>query len=278
MKDLVQQADEIPVTLVVAVAYGTLAVVTGMLGPAEAFAERVDTFGLLRPLQVAAGEPWRLLASTFLHLNLIHLLVNLMSLVAIGPALERSLGSLRFAALYLLSGLGGSLAVCLVYDPRQPVAGGSGALFGMMGALVALNMRAGRHLFAFLEFEGPRRLLGLIAFNFVLGWLIPVISNTAHAGGLVAGFLVTFLWLRPGAATPARRQWRLAVGALFVVWTAWSIVPVTRFDWLARAAEATTHGGRRVALLRAAATAYGAVRLEDLVPEPAPTDPPRRGR
>lgn len=253
MKDFLREVDDIPVTLVVAIAYGTLAVVTDMFGPGEEFGRRLFAFGMLTPGLVAAGEPWRLLAHAFLHGGPVHLVFNMMMLWNLGPALERSLGSVRFLGLYLVSALGGGLAVCLCYDPRQPVIGGSGALFGMMGAAVAMNMRSGRHAFAFLDFEGPRRLLGTIVANLVLGFLIPFVSNTAHVGGLVAGFVVTLLWLRPGdARTPALRRWRLATAALFASVLGWSLMPVTRVDWLYRQAEATADPAQREALLRAA--------------------------
>jgi membrane associated rhomboid family serine protease len=251
MNNALREVEDIPVTLVVAIAYGTLAVVTGMMGPADEFTKRLVTYGMMWPAAVAGGEPWRLLTHAFLHGSIVHLLVNLASLWSIGPALERSLGSVRFAALYVVASVGGGLAVCLFNHPGQAVVGGSGALFGMLGAAVVMNMRAGRHLFAFLDFEGPRRLLGMIAVNFAIGFLLPFISNTAHAGGLIAGFVVTFLWLRPGEPSTLRTHWRLATAALFAAAIFWSMMPVTRFDWLALQAQRTGDPVAREALLHA---------------------------
>lgn len=274
MKDVLREVDDIPVTLVVAIAYGTLAVVTQMFGPAEQFGQQLHTFGWLTPGLAAAGEPWRLLTHAFLHGGPVHLVFNMLMLWNLGPALERSLGSVRFLCLYLLAALGGGLAVCLWYDPRQQVIGGSGALFGMMGAAVAMNMRAGRHAFAFLDFEGPRRLLGTIVANLVLGFLIPFVSNTAHVGGLIAGFLVTLLWLRPGEPSPARRRWRLATAALGASITFWSLLPVTRYDWLYRQAQAATDPARQDALLRATMRALPPDLARDV--DAMPTPPRRR--
>jgi membrane associated rhomboid family serine protease len=254
MRDFLREVDTIPATIVVAIAYVTLAVVTGMMGPPEEFVAKTTTYGTLWPAAVAAGEPWRLLAYAFLHGNPVHLLMNFASLWSLGPALERSLGSVRFAVLYVVASVGGGLAVCLVNHPEQRVVGGSGALFGMLGAAVAMNMRGGRHLFAFLDFEGPRRLLATIAVWLVLGALLPFISNTGHVGGLVAGFLVTFLWLRPGAPSAARTHWRLATTALFAGMLFWSLVPATRVDWLWTQGTncATADPARSAQLLRAA--------------------------
>lgn len=254
MKDLLREVDEIPVTTLVALAYGTLAVLTGMMGDEAVFAERIAQFGWLQPTLVASGldESWRLLAHAFLHGNILHLMLNMASLWAIGPALERSLGSVRFALLYVVSALGGAFAVCWLREPMQPVLGGSGALFGMMGAAVALNVRAGRHAFAFLDFDGPRRLLGTIAINLVFGALVPIVSNTAHVGGLLAGFLVTLVWLRPPEPSAALRRWRLAIAALFAGLAFWAFVPSTRHDWLRAQADAAIEPARRAQLQRAA--------------------------
>ena len=273
MKDLMRTADDIPVTLVVGLAYGTLAIVTNMVGPEPEFLQRLVAFGMMAPQQVAAGEPWRLLAHAFLHGNVLHLLLNMASLFSLGPGLERSLGSVRFAWLYALSALGGALAVCAVYPPYHPVVGGSGALFGMMGAAVAMNMRAGRHVFAFLDYEGPRRLLGWIVLNLVMGFAIPIVSNTAHIGGLIAGFLVTFLWLRPGEPSRPRTRWRIATAALFGGLLFWSLVPVTRYDWLYLQVMTNRDAARQDALLRAYLRATPGTTASI---EPPSQDPPRR--
>ena len=124
MRDLIEKADEIPVTLVVLVAYVTLAFMTGVREPDS---EKLAAYGWMTALAVSEGEWWRLLTSSFLHGGLLHLAMNSFALMQLGPAVERSLGSARFLALYAIAELGSSLAVCLVYDPRMPVVGGSGA-------------------------------------------------------------------------------------------------------------------------------------------------------
>jgi len=250
VKDLLRHADEIPVTLVAALGCVTLALLTNPFEPTN---EQLQAYGWLTPFAAADGEPWRLLSSMFLHGGIVHLAFNLLSLATLGPALERSLGSLRFAVLYAVSGLGGGIGVCLWYPIDQPVVGASGALFGLLGALVALNMRAGRHLFSFLDFEGPRRLLGTIAAWLVIGWFLPFISNTAHVGGLLAGFWITFAWLAPGReVTAATWHWRAATTALAASLLFWVLLPATRYDvvWN-RGVHAEP--ARRAALQRAAA-------------------------
>lgn len=250
MSGLLRDADEIPVTLIVAAACVTLAMLTDPFAPTQ---EQLAAYGWLTPFTAANGEPWRLVSSTFLHGGILHIACNLSSLMALGPALERTLGSVKFAILWLVAGLGGSVGVCLWNDIGQPVVGASGSLFGLLGALVALNMRAGRHVFSFLDYEGPRRLLGTIVAYLVIGYFLPMISNTAHVGGLLGGFWVTFLWLAPGRrVTRATWHWRAATTALAAGCLFWSLAPATRFDvvWNRSVAAAPE---RRQALQRAAA-------------------------
>jgi len=230
VKDLIDKADEVPVTLVVLIAYVTLAFLTGFPEPDS---EKLAAYGWMTSLAVSEGEWWRLFTSSFLHGGLLHLGMNSWALIQLGPAVERSLGSARFAALYLIAELASSLAVCLIYDPRMPVVGGSGAIFGILGGIVALQMRQGQHALSFLDFEGPRRLLVTILIYLLLGAFIPFVSNTGHVGGLLGGFLGAFVFLLP-PRQPSRtlRAWRWAIGALFVGLTFYALLPATRWDWL----------------------------------------------
>lgn len=230
MKDALEKIDEVPVTLVVLIAYVTMAFLTGFPEPDS---EKLAAFGWMTSLAVSEGEWWRLLTSSFLHGGLLHLAMNSWALIALGPPLERSIGSLRFAALYGIAELASSLAVCLVYDPRMPVVGGSGAIFGILGGVLALQMRQGRHALSFLDFEGPRRMLITIAVYLVLGAFIPFVSNTGHVGGLVGGFLGAFVFLiPPRQPTRGLTAWRAGVAALFAGLTFYALFPVTRWDYL----------------------------------------------
>lgn len=237
MNESWRRIDEIPVTLVVVIAYATLFVVCRPFDAPQEFRERLDTYGWLTGEQTAAGEPWRLLSYAVLHGNVLHLLFNLSTLLSVGPALERSLGSVRFLLLYVVTAFGGGLGTCLLYAPGKPVVGGSGALFGMLGCAIALNMRSGRHLLAFLDYEGPRRLMANVALNLAIGYVLPFISNTCHVGGLIAGFALTFLWLAPGRPSAQQRAWRAATTVLLASLTFAAVMPITRHDWLARAVD-----------------------------------------
>ncbi|MEV4458756.1 rhomboid family intramembrane serine protease [Microbispora sp. NPDC049633] len=132
-------------------------------------------------LGVHLGEWWRLITSAFLHApppSFWHILFNMWALYALGPELERRLGSGRFAALYLLSALGGSVAIYLF---GTSAVGASGAIYGLFGALFVVARRLG---------YDARGVLWLIGINVVLTFVVPGISWQGHLGGLVAGAIV----------------------------------------------------------------------------------------
>lgn len=131
------------------------------------------------PAGVADGEIYRLLTSMFLHYGLLHLAVNMWALWVLGRNLEGALGPVRFGVLYLVSGLGGSVA-CYVFSPSSASAGASGALFGLFAALFILLRRLGRDTSSII----PILIINL-AFSFV-----PGISLAAHLGGLVTGAIL----------------------------------------------------------------------------------------
>jgi membrane associated rhomboid family serine protease len=226
----IEELDRNPVTYVVLLAYVTLAFVTDPLAPNT---EALQAYGSCRPILVHDGEPWRLLTYAFLHGGLLHLLFNGWMLFVFGPPLERRLGSLRFALLYAVGSLGGGGAGCLTTHPLGTLVGGSGALFGLLGAWVASMMRQGRHHLQFLEFQRAQWVLMLIAVNLLIGWIVPFISNAAHVGGLIAGFGVTFWFFERGRGQPDRVTFALRLGlcVLLAGFTLYALFPVLRWDW-----------------------------------------------
>lgn len=161
----------------------------------------------LWPLLVAAGEWWRLLTSGFLHIGVVHLLMNMIALWVIGRDLEMLLGRVRFIAVYVLALLGGSAAIFLMGEEAAPVAGASGAVYGLMGGIAVAALRLKVSL---------RPVLLVIGLNVVLSVTIPGISLLGHLGGLVLGAVAT------AALVYAPRDRRVlfqagALGALFLV-------------------------------------------------------------
>ena len=156
----------------------------------------------LQPTAVADGAWWRLLTSGFLHIGPIHLAFNMIALWMIGRDLEQVLGRSRFLVVYLISLLGGSLTVFLFSNPNVPVAGASGAVFGLMGGLAVVLLRMRRD---------PRPALTIILLNVVISFVVPGISILGHLGGLVFGTAAT------AGLVYAPRDRRMAVQAVTVL-------------------------------------------------------------
>jgi membrane associated rhomboid family serine protease len=129
------------------------------------------------PTGVADGEFYRLFTSMFLHYGLIHLALNMWALWVLGRNLEGALGPLRFAVLYLVSGLGGSVA-CYVFTPDAYAAGASGAVYGLFAALFILLRRLRRD---------TSSIMVVLIINIVFSFSVPGISIAAHLGGLLTG-------------------------------------------------------------------------------------------
>ncbi|WP_240619393.1 rhomboid family intramembrane serine protease [Blastococcus sp. TF02-8] len=144
------------------------------------------------------GEWWRILTAAFLHIGPVHLVMNMLALLMLGSELERAVGRARFLALYLLSALGGAVAIQLFGDPSVAVAGASTAIYGLMGGLGVLLLFRKQDL---------RGLLALLAINVVVSFL-PGISLLGHLGGLVGGVLAA------GVLVLTRRQPRAQWAAL----------------------------------------------------------------
>lgn len=136
--------------------------------------------GLSGP-EVAAGQWWRLISAGFLHAGLLHLGLNMAALFVFGAPLERALGRLRFGILYMTALLSGSLGVLLL-SPRSLTVGASGAIFGVLGAMLAGQRAAGIS-------ARSSGIVGLIVVNLVFTVAVPGISIGGHLGGLVGGFL-----------------------------------------------------------------------------------------
>jgi len=135
------------------------------------------------------GQWWRFLTPVFLHIGLPHLFINMYSLFAIGPAVERFFGTTRFLATYILSGLAGVIA-SLAFSPYAS-AGASGAIFGLLGSLGSF-LYLHRALFGRLGQIQLRQILFVALLNLALG-LMPGIDNWGHLGGLLSGACLSYL-------------------------------------------------------------------------------------
>ena len=135
--------------------------------------------GLLAGVLVDDGDFWRILTACFLHATPFHLLLNMVVLYFLGQMLEPSFGHVKFAAVYVASLLAGSLGVMLI-EPESAAVGASGAVYGLIGALVVVYRDRGIPIT-----QSP--IFGLLVINVLFTFFYPNISIGAHLGGLVGG-------------------------------------------------------------------------------------------
>ena len=156
------------------------------------------------PDGVADGAWWQLLTSTFTHVDTLHIGFNMLALWFLGPQLEAAIGRTRFLALYLLSGLTGSLFVYWLEASHSFTVGASGAIFGLMGALLVIAVKVGADYSQILVWLG----LNLVITVFSTG-----ISWQGHLGGLVGGVLIALVL----AFSPRTHRTRWQVAGLVLV-------------------------------------------------------------
>ena len=179
---------------------------------------------------------WRLITPMFVHIDLLHLVMNMFSLLILGPFVEKLYGSAKFVVFWVLTGIAGSLGSYLALRPSLargvlgsfifkgadvPSAGASGALFGLVGILFVFGIKYRRELP-----EGFKRVFGtgmlpIIFINLFIGFLgRNFISNAAHLGGLLAGIALALFvdYRRPGARASITTAWRaLQIVCLIVI-------------------------------------------------------------
>jgi membrane associated rhomboid family serine protease len=166
---------------------------------------------------VAYGDYYRLFTSMFLHYGLLHLLMNMWALWVLGRLLEAVLGPARFLGLYLVSGLGGSVAVYLFGDQAAPTAGASGAIFGLFAALIVVLRRLRRSVAGVVP---------ILVINLIFTFSVPGISIAGHLGGMVTGGVVA------AGLAYAPRSARTAVQVAVIAGTSLVLVALTAW-WTA---------------------------------------------
>jgi membrane associated rhomboid family serine protease len=139
----------------------------------------------LRGPEIANGDWWRVITGGFLHAGFLHLLLNMYVLWVAGSILEPGIGTPRFLAIYFVSLLAGSLGA-LIVEPDTFTVGASGAIFGLMAAVIVVARGRG--------VEQLASQFGLfVVLNLVLTFSIPGISIGGHVGGLIGGALAALL-------------------------------------------------------------------------------------
>ena len=142
----------------------------------------------LQGASVANGDWWRLVGAMFLHGSIFHLLFNMLALYWLGTIIEQALGTPRFLLVYFVSGLAGSSGALWFSAPFAVTVGASGAIFGLIGALLILEYLATGSLMG--------QAMVLILVNLALTFAVPGISIGGHIGGLAGGIVATYALMR----------------------------------------------------------------------------------
>jgi rhomboid protease GluP len=185
------------------------------LNSTELYIQLLGLLGGLQGVAVYAGEWWRLVTANFLHLDLIHIAVNLFGLYRLGQIIRAHYGDRKLFIFYIISGIGGSILSLFFLNPYTLSVGASGAVFGLMGVLLAGSVRSRRFgtelPYAFAD------LLPLLVYSLLPGFIPGTnVNNFAHLGGLITGFILA--WFIPHNMVGWKnKQIDLAVGVLFYI-------------------------------------------------------------
>lgn len=172
------------------------------------------------------GEWWRFVTPMFLHVGLVHLLVNMYGLWMLGPHVERLYGSAKFVVFWVVTGMAGVLGSYLTVRPEMQVnaltrflfktqdvasAGASGALFGLVGVLFIFGLKFRHELPENFKRAFGTGMVPIILLNIFIGFSVSVIDNAAHIGGLVAGAALALVvgYKRPGQPNRVTIFWHV---------------------------------------------------------------------
>ena len=169
-----------PITKFISISLVTVYVFQFLLGDVL-----IANFALFAP-SVANGKWWLLITAGFLHGSIFHLLFNAYILWVIGSQLESIVGNIKFLIIYFFSLVGGSLASYWFSPFGSYSIGASGAIFGLMGAMLVVGRKRNLDI---------SQITTLVVINVVIGFVISGIDWRAHLGGLATGALITWVLL-----------------------------------------------------------------------------------
>ena len=166
----------------------------------------------LRGPDIANGDWWRVISGGFLHAGFLHLLFNMYVLYVAGSILEPGIGTPRFLGIYFVSLVAGSLGA-LIVDPNTVTVGASGAIFGLMAAVIVVARGRG--------VEQVAQQFGLfIVLNLVLTFAIPGISVGGHIGGLIGGLVAALLVIFVERQMSGRPGYLLEIAGILLMFAA----------------------------------------------------------
>ena len=158
-----------------------------MLGNGSENTNTLIDFGANYILLTKAGEYYRLITSGFLHIGVIHLLLNIYSLYIVGSQVEYFYGKVKYIIIYLFSLIMGSLFTVALSSVNTVSAGASGAIFGLLGSILYFGIKYRGYIGNSLV----NQIVPVVVLNLIIGFTTPGIGNAAHIGGLIGGYLIS---------------------------------------------------------------------------------------
>jgi rhomboid protease GluP len=149
------------------------------------------------PLVSEYNQYYRFITSIFIHIGIMHIFFNGYALYVFGPQIEKLMGPKKYFLFFILTGIGGNIAT-YIFNYVSVSAGASGSLFGLFGAFLYIVVRHPQMVTP----AGKKSILQLLGINLLLTFLVPSISITAHLGGLIIGFLLSFVFIRVNTTMP----------------------------------------------------------------------------
>jgi len=230
--DAESEPPHLPVAVVTILALNLLIFVLQTLSGGSTNTFNLVRFGAQHGASIENGEYWRFVTAAFLHIGILHLLVNCFCLWQLGTMLERLYGGTHFAFLYLISGVGGTFTSFFLNEfvsPRTVSAGASGAIFGVAAAMAVAGLRYADQIPENLQRSFGSGVLPFIGFNLYYGLTRGGVDNYAHIGGALAGVLSGWVfhphreerWAAPRAAAVLVGLVLIAFGLLYRAVTAY---------------------------------------------------------
>lgn len=158
-----------------------------MLGNGSENTNTLIDFGANYILLTKVGEYYRLITSGFLHIGVIHLLLNMYSLYIVGSQVEYFYGKVKYIIIYLFSLIMGSLFTVALSSVNTVSAGASGAIFGLLGSILYFGIKYRGYIGNSLV----NQIVPVVVLNLIIGFTTPGIGNAAHIGGLIGGYLIS---------------------------------------------------------------------------------------
>lgn len=229
-----------------------LVMVSSGVSPSAPSSEQLLKWGANSGLLTLAGQPWRLLTSTFIHIGFFHIAFNMWCLWDLGQLAERIFHRWSYVGIYLLSGVAGSIS-SVWRHPLGVSAGASGAIFGIAGALITALYLGKLPVPKVALTSTLRSLLFFAGFNLLIGQSIRGIDNSAHLGGLITGLaLGAVLAVTLTGPQERRRRARLATFAAAALIVTGAFTLVLRANAyvveISRGSEALDMGNLKVAI------------------------------